>query len=463
MFSSITNRLPAGAARSALALLAASAGILLGAAAHGGSVLLDTIGDGSKFQIGRELSHSVSLGYDAFPVSGDLTGARPTFLAGGVTLNGTTGVPVAQLWNPGAPGELLPVSGQFAAWLVQPFVPQTSGLVTEVEFIAQIRQTAGYNQGPGRMAFVDILPAPEGDALPAGFAPVAVDLSQAHLGTVVRVPGLSRQVEAGRRYWLVFAPVSVAGLWHASGLDYANLNWRWKKPSLDGQTVQDALYNNRNGSGEFVPMPGRVLGVRLSGSTAAPQQLRVGEAKQQADGAFVSLEGVAVSGKTGAVGPGFFYVQSPDRSSGIRVVGSCPFDVGSLVRVTGTMATQGPERVLLLGSMSAVSGSASLRPLFVANDSVGGGDSGLQPGVTGGSGLNNTGLLVRVAGQVTSAVPAEFLLNDGGRAITCRVGSGMSRPASGFVTVTGIVSLELQGTRIVPVILVRDAADIVSL
>ncbi len=462
MFSSIKNRLLPDPARAALAAaLAAGVALVTGASAQ--TVILDTIGDGSRFQIGRELSHSASLGYDAYPVSGDLTGARPTFLPSGVTGNGTSGVPVAQVWNPGGPGQLEPQSGQYAAWLAQPFIPQTSGLITQVEFIAQIRQTAGYNQGPGRTAFVDVVPAPEGETLPAGFAPVAVDLSQAFLGSVVRAQGLSRAVEAGRRYWLVFAPVSEAGVWHASGLDYANLNWRWKKPAVDGQSVSDALYNNRNGSGDFLPMPGRILGVRLSGSTATPQPARVGEAKQLADGTFVSLEGAVVSAKTGAVGPGFFYVQSPDRSSGIRVIGTSPFDAGSPVNLTGTVSTAGPERVILLGSISSVSGGTSLRPLFVGNSHVGGGDNGLQPGVTGGTGLNNVGLLVRVAGIASPSGEREFTVNDGGRALKCRVGAGMSRPESGFVAVTGIVSLELEGTRIVPVILVRDASDITSL
>lgn len=464
MRSSMKNRLLPDPGRAALAVaLAASVAAMTGTGTRAGSILLDTIGDGSRFQIGKELSRSVSLGYDAYPVSGDLTGARPAFQPGGVTLNGTTGVPVAQIWNPGAPGQLVPQSGQYAAWIVQPFVPQTSGQVTQVEFIAQIRQTAGYNQGPGRTAFLDILPAPEGETLPAGFSPVAVDLSQAFLGTVVRAQGFSRTVEAGRRYWLVFAPVSEPGVWHSSGLDYANLNWRWKKPAVDGQSVSDALYNNRNGSGEFLPMPGRILGVRLSGSTATPQPARVGEAKQLADGTFVSLEGAVVSAKTGAVGPGFFYVQSPDRSSGIRVVGTSPFDAGSLVNLTGTVASVGPERAILLGSISATSGSAALRPLFIGNSHAGGADSGLQPGVTGGTGLNNVGLLVRVAGIASPSGEREFTVNDGGRALKCRVGAGMNRPESGFVAVTGIVSLELEGTRIVPVILVRDASDITSL
>ncbi len=461
MRDSIEKRLLPDLARALLAgALAAGVALHGHSPASAQSVLLDTIGDGSRFQIGKELSRCVSLGYDAYPVSGDLTGVRPTFMTGGVTFDGTTGVPVAQLWNPGAPGQLAPETGQYAAWIVQPFVPQTSGHVTEVEFIAQMRQTAGYGQGPGRTAFLDILPAPDGDTLPAGFAPVAVNVGQAFLGTVVRAQGLSRTVEAGRRYWLVFAPVSEAGVWHSNGLDYANLNWRWYRPSLDGSSVSDALYNNRNGSGEFVPMPGRVLGVRLTGSATAPQLVRVGEAKQLADGTFVRLEGAVVSGTTGAVGPGFFYVQAPDRSSGIRVVGTSPFGAGSLISLTGTVSSVGPERAILLGSVSGSSGSAALRPLFTGASHVGGGDSGLQAGITGGTGLSNVGLLVRVAGIASPAGEREFTVNDGGRAVKCRVGPGMSRPEAGFVAVTGIVSLEESGGQIVPVLLVRQQSDL---
>ena len=209
------------------------------------TTLLDTIGDQSKYQIGSDVSRAVQLGYDSYPISGDFTGVRPTFdetldtVNGiyGVTRRGTTGVPCARLWQSGAPGQFNPVTGQYGAWVVQPFTLIQNGNLTSVQFIAQLRQNVGYDQGAGRTAYVDIIEAPAGNSLPAGLwsssSPVAVDLSTATLGTIVSA-SLVRPLNGGQTYWLIFAPVNTLGVWNANGLDYANLNWAWKSVVNDG-------------------------------------------------------------------------------------------------------------------------------------------------------------------------------------------------------------------------------------
>lgn len=63
-------------------------------------------------------------------------------------------------------------------------------------------------------------------------------------------------------------------------------------------------------------------------------------AKLLPDGSAVTLSGAVVS----AVFSGFFYVQSPDRASGIRVGSSASVAEGDLVTVSGTMATVNGER-----------------------------------------------------------------------------------------------------------------------
>jgi hypothetical protein len=448
----------------AIGILALGAG-----SAQAATSYVDTIGDGSHYQIGKELTRTAMLGFDQYPVSGDGTGVRPTFAAGGVTAFGTTGVPCSQIWQPGAPGVVDPVSGNYASWLVQPIVPASSGYITKLQFIAQFRTSAGYVQGSGRTAYVDIIEAPGNGQLPATLwqsdQPAQVSLSGAKLGTIVTVSGLTKQVVAGQTYWVVFAPWNQLGVWNASGLDYANLNWGWKSAIPDGTRVGECLFSATNGLGDLIRMPGRALGVKLTGYAQLPAEKSAAEARMMGDGSAVKVMDVVISGKTGAVGPGFFYVEQVDRAAGLRVSGSTTLAEGTVVRVTGTMSTSGVERVLQMDDVEYVASGSVPGALAMASRSVGGGSVPPVNGVTDGVGTNNVGLLVRVSGQVTSASGLEFVLSDGGTAdgITCRAATGITIPTSGFAAVTGIVSLEETGGVRKAVILVRKQQDILPL
>ena len=130
-------------------------------------------------------------------------------------------------------------------------------------------------------------------------------------------------------------------------------------------------------------------------------------AKLQADGTYVSIAGQIA---TSAVGDfdGFFYVEDPQRASGIMVA-MPPDEVANLARgrvvnVLGTVTTAPSGERQISGPTAIVIATATpLSPLGMPNHFIGGAEFGLPPlgqyGVVNGFGLNNIGLLVKTWGQ----------------------------------------------------------------
>lgn len=195
------------------------------------------------------------------------------------------------------------------------------------------------------------------------------------------------------------------------------------------------------------------------------------ESKQAADGASASLNGVVVSRVFGNT----FYVQNPDRSSGIRVVASQPFAYGrgAVVSVNGIVKTTAAgERIIELVSSSLLDDD-SVEPLKMAGKNLGGADffydaeAGTgQKGVPGGSGLNNVGLLVGAWGRVTHAGSGFFYLDDGsgladgsGHAgVRVILHSGSTPLAGDYVNLSGVSILDASSSG--PVIWVEHDGDI---
>jgi len=108
-----------------------------------------------------------------------------------------------------------------------------------------------------------------------------------------------------------------------------------------------------------------------------------------------------------------------------------------------------------------------------ARRAAGGHRQVMRTRVTGGIGLYNIGLLVRCWGTVTYSDQSDpnnrfFYIDDGSglthgghTGVLVRCGSVLP-PSSGIVSVTGVIGSESDGGRVVPVILIRDAADIVT-
>lgn len=152
---------------------------------------------------------------------------------------------------------------------------------------------------------------------------------------------------------------------------------------------------------------------------------------------------------------GYLYVQEPDRSFGIRVVGDCGgLSVGDHIYATGAAGTVRPdgvtasERCVLADDIARVSSSGPPKPVGLACRAVGGGPAFGTVGVNDGFGLNNIGLLVRIAGRVTRVLDGQLMyVDDGSQAtdaggmpgvlVRCPDTAGFAE--GDFVLVTGVV------------------------
>ena len=176
-----------------------------------------------------------------------------------------------------------------------------------------------------------------------------------------------------------------------------------------------------------------------------------------------------------------FYIEEPNRAAGIKVYApSKTAAYGSLVNVTGTLTTSVGERTISCSTVATVSTTATVPdPLGMLTREVGGGSlNEYNPGVTGGVGTLNTGLLIEVWGRVTylDTTTRRFYVDDGcglqdGSGYTglwvsyssLATGNTVNPPAwNAYVIVTGISSRKTSGSNVIPVLRVRRQADIVS-
>ncbi|NLN75963.1 MAG: S8 family serine peptidase [Armatimonadetes bacterium] len=193
-----------------------------------------------------------------------------------------------------------------------------------------------------------------------------------------------------------------------------------------------------------------------------------------ADGTFIQLPQVAVT----SANPDFFYVETANRESGIRVEKIAHgLNIGSVINIGGILRTNSNfERYIEDADITNAPITMLIEPLGIVNKSVGGGDWFYNPstgagqrGIDGCSGLNNIGILVSIWGKVTERGRHWFYVDDGSRVadgtgivgIYCEVPEGVATPLVGdFVKVTGISSCELYDGSLVSVIAVRRSDDI---
>lgn len=168
-----------------------------------------------------------------------------------------------------------------------------------------------------------------------------------------------------------------------------------------------------------------------------------------------------------------FYIESADRSAGIQVRTGTGSGIqaaeGAKVSVTGTVGLADGERAVLDPTVTPAGSGTLPGPVSMVNRSVGGrllGD--YVPGVSGGIGLNNVGLLVRVSGKVTYVGGDHFYIDDGtGLTYTAgRVGlkifcGSLTKPILNHsVVVTGISTLDWDGSIARPVVRPRKQSDL---
>ncbi len=201
--------------------------------------------------------------------------------------------------------------------------------------------------------------------------------------------------------------------------------------------------------------------------------ISLGSAKAAVDGTIALIEDrpiVAVYGNA-------FNIENDDRSAGLRIVSTDPVEVGQRVTVAGVMATQDGERYIpatQVKQMPVPEGSLTPAPLGVTNKNTGGGPAGAAPGVRGGVGVNNVGLLARAFGWVTAVVPDGFYINDGSNLASDGGNTGLKVATTGllagrtigvpevgrYVTVTGAIGARQVESVIYPVIRPRAQSDL---
>lgn len=171
--------------------------------------------------------------------------------------------------------------------------------------------------------------------------------------------------------------------------------------------------------------------------------------------------------------PGMFWLEESDRTTAVKVLWSPAVTAGRLVNVEGSLGMSGVQRVLFATTVDDAGEGTPPAAAYMNIRNLGGSAfSASTPGVTMGSGLYNIGMLVRIAGNVTYLNVDDpnakfFYIDDGSGAMDDSGHPGvkilcgkLDSPGSGTVIVTGIVSSELVGTRVVPTLLVRDINDI---
>lgn len=252
------------------------------------------------------------------------------------------------------------------------------------------------------------------------------------------------------------AAVSGGGL--APGPD-AEVNGSIGQPVSGFVTTAQGLHWSGFWSGEFTTP------VMLAG---------IGNLKKVSDGAYVCLEtGIATTDDEDF--DSYFYIEMPDRSSGLRIepLNGVPSGIrrGTVVTAFGTVETlESGERQLSAPVVTLTALKRPLGPVSLANRYVGGTSFGVPPaggqyGVWNGYGLNNIGLLVRTWGTVTATGKGYIVVSDGSEdpvRVLCGLMIGGPRVGD-CVAVTGISSIWLDRGFRRRCILTREPGDIVLL
>lgn len=206
----------------------------------------------------------------------------------------------------------------------------------------------------------------------------------------------------------------------------------------------------------------------------------IGEIKQFSDASTVNLVGKKVSAIFAA--DGCIYVQDPGRTSGIRVVSpGTGLAVGDIVDVSDVVTTidqNGHPAEREIGgwnnpaTVTRISSGDPPKPLAMNCGAVGGAAIPPNvPGVRDGVGLNNIGLLVKIAGKVTLVLGNFAYIDDGsnidnGDGTVGVMVEGASPPTvvkGNIVSAIGVIqgNVPAQWTENRRYIKLRDAGDLV--
>ncbi|MCE5197683.1 MAG: hypothetical protein ABFD54_13540 [Armatimonadota bacterium] len=147
----------------------------------------------------------------------------------------------------------------------------------------------------------------------------------------------------------------------------------------------------------------------------------ISEARKLGDGALATVRNKIVT----ASFDGYFYIEDPDRASGIRVTGTA--DPGDMVDVSGVLSAASGEPTLVSSAISRFPGSKVPAPLGMNNAAA-------------FRGLSAVGLYVTTWGTVKSTGSNYYWVNDGSSKNLKVYGTGVTR--GDYVVVTGAMGME---------------------
>lgn len=173
----------------------------------------------------------------------------------------------------------------------------------------------------------------------------------------------------------------------------------------------------------------------------------ISEARANPDGAVVAVKGKLTTGAF----PTYFYIEEPNRTSGIRVAAAGGYGPGYEITVAGQLGTSNAERQILPYYQQYTNEGQWLRPLGLTNRSLGGKalDEFTLSVPNGATDLYNVGLLVCTTGRVVRhASRGRYYIDDGSSTIdnasgvpsvyVYNVPSGYVPPLGSYVSITGI-------------------------
>lgn len=143
------------------------------------------------------------------------------------------------------------------------------------------------------------------------------------------------------------------------------------------------------------------------------------DARKLTNGSGALLEGKIVSADTSSAMDDAFYIAEPNRSAGLRVAWTgSTVPSGKEVIVLGTVGNNEStgERQLVADDVYIGDDAPPIQPVGMNNYSLGGAaplSESYTQGITGGAGLYNIGLLVRVWGKVEYVGSDYVYINDG--------------------------------------------------
>lgn len=255
---------------------------------------------------------------------------------------------------------------------------------------------------------------------------------------------------------------SLSGLSHCNNNPKFALRFRWQ-------------FNTQTDTGD-------IDNVQVMGDPFAVSETTIPEAKKLGDGEVRTIKGSVVTGAFS----GFFYIQDSLKPFGLKVIAPDTVAHGDLVDVTGVMGGELSERFIDCtgGTVDVIENPDPDIPtaLFLIGKSLGGADlNALTPGILGGKGANNIGLLVKAFGKVTQrdTVGLQYFYVDDGSGIKDGTSTAVSpgifeenigvrvkeNPTSyakdSYVTVTGI-STFVDGSLIGQILSLNDGVNTIQ-